>query len=301
MGISAMLADRERRGRVELLQGLKATQEFVSEVSAWATGDLYNASGRPEVLLSLKQNADGSVMGWAQGADGRFIGQARWTGATTWGSRVVSSASALAGQVMLVEISQKLERIEAKVDRIKQALDDDRRQALKAAIDHAETAQSRDLLVTGVVPLRTAIAQEIQALVRQIDRTPLPSARHTVRAVWDTSRETRRELTLAQQSFLAIVAGISALVRLYLGLGEDRAAWATANELLTELSRAGLRDAWWKARQILPANSDDIPEEFWNRAIAQLGEAVASSLAFLDGRIPELSIKLRSADFDTGE
>jgi hypothetical protein len=70
---------------------------------------------------------------------------------------------------MLVEISQRLERIEQKVERVKQALDDNRRQALKAAIAHVETAlacapeQARDLLVAAAIPLRTAVAQEIQA------------------------------------------------------------------------------------------------------------------------------------------
>lgn len=150
------------RSRGELLHGLKATEDFAEEISAWAAGDLYRATGQRQVILNLKPNADGSVMGWAQGSDGKFIGQARWTRATTWGSRVVSSVSVLAGHAMLVEISQKLDRIEAKVDRIKQVLDDNRREALKGAIASVTTAlgcepeTARNLLAPTATPLRNA-------------------------------------------------------------------------------------------------------------------------------------------------
>jgi hypothetical protein len=169
-----LLVARARRNRADLLQGLKAADDLAKQISTWAKGDLYRASGRPEVILNLKPNSDGSVMGWAQGSDGKFIGQARWTTATTWGSRVVSSASVLAGHAMLVEINHKLDQIEAKVDRVKQSLDDDRRQRLQASIDSVSTAlacepeTARDLLISSANDLRTAILQEIQALSRQI-------------------------------------------------------------------------------------------------------------------------------------
>jgi hypothetical protein len=100
----------------------------------------------------------------------------------------------------------------------------------------------------------------------------MPSRRHTVRAVWDNSPDTRRELGIAEASFLAVMAGISALVQLYLALGEDRAAWTTAHELVLAVSEAGVKDAWWKARNLLPTNPDDAPEAFWNRAFDSLVE-----------------------------
>jgi hypothetical protein len=297
-----LLVARARRNRADLLQGLKAADDLAKQISTWAKGDLYRASGRPEVILNLKPNSDGSVMGWAQGSDGKFIGQARWTTATTWGSRVVSSASVLAGHAMLVEINHKLDQIEAKVDRVKQSLDDDRRQRLQASIDSVSTAlaceleTARDLLISSANDLRTAILQEIQALSRQIEQTPMPSRRHTVRAVWDISLETRQQLLVAESSLLAVLHGLRALMQLYLGLGEDRAAWATAHELLVQLSEVGLKAAWWKARHLLPNDLYDAPEVFWTRAIASLTDARDRTMAFSQGDLPELSLSLVGTD-----
>ena len=45
------------------------------------------------------------------GSDGKFIGQARWTKATTWGSRVESSTAVLAGHIMLVDVTISKERL----------------------------------------------------------------------------------------------------------------------------------------------------------------------------------------------
>jgi len=291
----ALLANRAHRNRADLLHGLKATDDFAKLIFVWAKGDLYQASGRPEITLNLKTNPDGSVMGWAQGSDGKFIGQARWTTATTWGSRVVSSVSVLAGHAMLVEINQKLDRIEARINRVKQSLDDDRRQRLRASIDSVyaafacEPETARDLLVSSANDLRTAILQEIQALSRQIEQTPTPSRRHTVRAVWDSSPETRERLFVAESSMLACCAGVRALIQLYLGLGEEKAAWRTAHELLVQLSEVGLKDAWWKARHLLPSDFNDAPEVFWDRAIANLAEARKSAMAFSQGNLSDLS------------
>ncbi|MFP3581890.1 hypothetical protein SB659_20220, partial [Arthrobacter sp. SIMBA_036] len=82
------------------------------------------------------------VLGVAQGPDGRFIGQARWVKVSGVGSKLLSSATMLAGHAMLLEISQKLDRIERKVERIAQALRDDRREGLRGSIDAVHNALS---------------------------------------------------------------------------------------------------------------------------------------------------------------
>jgi hypothetical protein len=298
------LAARAADGRRELVRGLKATKDLANEISAWRTGDLYSASGKPEVILNLKPAGDGSVMGWAQDSDGRFIGQARWTKATTWGSRVVSSTAVLAGHIMLVEISQKLDRIEAKIDRVQQALNDDRRQALKAAIDQVETALAcdpktgRDLLIATSTPLRIATGQEIQALSRLIEEIPNPSSYHMIRVVWDVAANTRRDLKIAEESLLAILQGIRALSRLYLALGEEEIAWTVTRDLLDQLSTAGLEDARWKARRLLPANREDQPEAFWTRAMALLAEGRAQALAYSGGDLIDVKLCLSEKELD---
>jgi hypothetical protein len=298
------LVARVGRSRRDIIHGLRATEDLAKQIDAWRVGHLYVASGPREVVLNLKPNADGSVMGWAQGSDGRFIGQARWTTATTWGSRVVSSTAVLAGHVMLVEISQKLDRIEGKVDRISQALSDDRRQALKAAIDsvtaalECEPKTARDLLIAAATPLRTAVRQEIQALARLIEETPVPPRSYAEGFIWDKGPNTRRALAVAEESFLAALQGIRVLAHLYIGLGEDRTAWTSAHELLVQLLEADLLGAWWKGRNLRPQNHDDQPEAFWTRAIAVIEEARTHRVAYSDNVLPSLSLSLSNAELE---
>jgi hypothetical protein len=205
---------------------------------------------------------------------------------------------------MLVEISQKLDRVEEKVDRISQALADDRRQALKAAVDSVVAAlecgpkTARDLLIATATPLRTAIRQEIQALARLIETTPMPPRSHAEGFIWDKGPNTRKALAEAEDSFLAALQGIRALVHLYLGLGEDRTAWTSAHELLVQISEANVRDAWWKGRNLRPLNREDQPEAFWTRAIAAIGEARTRSLAHGDDILPDLPLSMSSAEVE---
>jgi hypothetical protein len=295
-GVPPALVARAERERREIVHGLKAADDLAKQLRLWRAGDLYRASGSPEVVLNLRPNADGSVMGWAQGSDGRFIGQARWIKATTWGSRLVSSTALLAGHVMLVEISAKLDRIEAKVDRVQHALDDDRRQALKAAIGSVDAAltceptTARDLLTAAATPLRIAIGQEIQSLSRQIQQTPMPPRSYTKGAIWDNGPETRRDLSEAETSFLAALQGIRALTYLYIGLGENRTAWRSAHDLLLRLSESGLNEAWWKARNLRPDNPQDQPEAFWTRAMGLITEAQTQALAYTQDTLPSLTL-----------
>jgi hypothetical protein len=297
-GIPSALVARAERNRSEIVHGVKASGELSEQIRLWWSGDLYQASGKPEIVLNLRQNADGTLMGWAQSSDGRFIGQARWIKATTWGSRLASSAAVLAGHLMLVEISHKLDRIEARVNRVLQALDDDRRQSLKAATESVDAALScelgtaRDLLAAAATPLRIAIAQEIQSLSRLIHRTPTPPRSYTKGAVWDTGPETRRDLLAAEASFLAVLLGIRSLTHLYIGLGEDQTAWRSAHNVLLKLSEAGLSEAWWKARNLRPDNPQDQPEAFWTRAMALVHEGQTQALAYSQNTLFNLMLSL---------
>lgn len=71
----------------------------------------------------------------------------------------------------------------------------------------------------------------------------MPSRWHAVRTVWDHSPDTGRNLLAGEAAFLAVLEGIRALTRLYVALGEEKAAWTAAHDLLAQLDQAGFRDA----------------------------------------------------------
>lgn len=273
------LRSKAALGRAEVLDALRATPEFAGVMKAWLEGDTYRAVGSRKVLMNLYRNPDGSVLGVAQGADGRFIGQARWVKVSSVGSRLLSSATMLAGHAMLLEISRKLDRVEHKVDRIAQALRDDRREGLRGAIDAVHNALScrtetaAALLAGAATPLITHIRQEIRALQRDIDALkPMPEW-HITKAINDPSDDIRRALRVCERSFLAIGEGIRTVGQLYVGLDEPRTAWTAMGALVEELSGVGLDKAERRARQLQPTRAHPWPDRFWMEAQRALDEA----------------------------
>lgn len=163
--------------------------------------------------MNLYRSPDGSVLGVAQGPDGRFIGQARWVNVSGVGAKLLSSATMLAGHAMLLEISRKLDCVEHKLDRIAQALRDDRREGLRGAIDAIHNALScrtetaTPLLAGAATPLITHVRQEIRALQRDIDALKRMPEWHIAKAINDPSDDIHRALRVCEQSFLAIGEG----------------------------------------------------------------------------------------------
>ncbi|MBP2297096.1 hypothetical protein [Azospirillum rugosum] len=265
-------------GRVEVLDALRSTPEFAGLMKTWLEGDAYRAVGARTVLMNLYRNPDGSVLGVAQGADGRFIGQARWVKVSGVGAKLLSSATMLAGHAMLLELSRKLDRVEHKVDRIAQALRDDRREGLRGAIDAVHNALScrtetaAALLAGAATPLITHVRQEIRALQRDIDALrPMPEW-HITKTFNDPSDDIRRALRVCEQSFLAIGEGIRTVGQLYVGLDEPKTAWTAMGALFEELSGVGLDKAERRARQLQPTRPHPWPDRFWMEARRALDE-----------------------------
>lgn len=241
------------------------------------------------MLLNLRQNADGSVMGFAQGKDGRFIGQARWVKSSAVGARIAASAVALVGHAMLVEISHKLDRVEAKLNLVVQALADDRRADLRGCIKQVEDAlrlrsvKNRDGLLYATAPrLRAAVEKEIQALERAVEQLPTPPKKFINGFFWDTTSETLKALKECEASVLAIMEGIRAIGRLYTALdsAEGDVAWSVTAELLNDLKMLDLRKVYFKARMVRPSERHPWPELFWSQTIEAVSQGHERALSF---------------------
>lgn len=292
------------------MHGLKASEDLVRGIKEWTTGDLYKATGKRQVLMQLQRNADGSVMGYARDAKGRFIGHARWVKTTTVASRLALSVGMLAGHALLVEISRKLDRIERKVDRIEQILRSNTREALKAAIegvyfaiDVSSSDNKRHLLTNLILSLHTVIKQEIGLLKLQIQQAPEPPQKFIKGLVWDTSPETRQALLSCEESLVAILEGVRAIGTAALALEEPRFAWSIVAALLRNLEEGvPLDHARILARRILPRENELWPELPWSNAlevIPQSRAVVEAKLIELDEQGPEyLELELREDELE---
>src|SRR5947209_8113302 len=67
-------------------------------------------------LARMYHGPDG--LGHAKGADGKIIGNARWVSILSVGSRLLTSAGMITRHLMLVEISNRLDRVQKGVGRL---------------------------------------------------------------------------------------------------------------------------------------------------------------------------------------
>ena len=267
----------ETRGEtVRAIASIDTGRQILIELSKPA---LYAPKGNEGILLRLYRGPDGLFLGHAHGANGKIVGHARWLKVTGASSRLLSSAGMLTGQLMLVEMSQKLDRIQGSVDAIRRALDDDRMQKLRAAIGgakdalEAERVQNRQLLLTSTIPhLNEAVLQTIAALKREIAEIPVPPDWQITRVIIDRESQMRESIAKAEKTFLACIEGISVLGQTYIAIEEPALGYRTVIRGLEELGRAGISDAEFRARLLKPSDVDDRPELIWGIFRQQLPE-----------------------------
>lgn len=172
--ISAVREDLES-ARQEVLRGIVNSDTARRALSELLKSDTF----KPMVGARMYRGTDGLYLGHIKGADGKFIGNVRWEKISGVGSRLLISAGMISGHLMLVEISNKIDRVQKDVRAIREALNDDRMQNLRAAIDGVHSAfaasfsENRHALVMATIPnLRSAVQQTIAALKREIFAIP---------------------------------------------------------------------------------------------------------------------------------
>ena len=297
--IPPVLRQQAKDCRREVVQIFQASADLMKDIHLW-TVETYRPIGPAKVVANLYEYADGSVLGIAKGPDGKIIGQARWVKGAAVTSRLAGSVAMLAGQAMLVQISQSLNRIEDKVDRILQALVDDRRAALNSAIKGVGDALkagspeiSKGLLLNTAPQLRAAIEAEIQALRRIIDDVPEPDSHVRImgRDIFNGASDTRGKLAASENGLLAVLEGVRAMVTLYTALNETKLGWSIAETLFTELSTLDLKSLRRKARCIPMTGDQPWPEVFWEHAIEAVERGRRQAYEFTTQGQPPLELE----------
>ena len=137
--ISPIRQDLEA-AREDVLTGIANTDAGRQVLAELVKSDTFAPVGRPTVLARMYRGPDGLFLGHAKGIDGKIVGNTRWVKISSVGSRLLTSAGMITGHLMLVEISNKLDRVQKDVGAIREALDDDRMQSLRAAIEGVNNA-----------------------------------------------------------------------------------------------------------------------------------------------------------------
>jgi hypothetical protein len=268
--------------RQDALRGIANTEAGRQILKALGQPDAFAPVGKPGIVARMYRTPDGLYLGHARGMDGKVVGNARWIKVSSVGSRLLTSAGMLTGHLMLVEISNKLDRVQVTVDAIREALEDDRMQSLRAHIEgvksalEANIASNRHALMVSTIPhLQDAMQKMIAALRREIGEIPSPNEWKITDLIKDKQPEMRSKLSKAEKTFRACLEGISVLSQAYFALDDREIGRDSARRLLSEVHEAGTSDAEFKARLITPKNSADRPELLWAEFHRVLPELMA--------------------------
>jgi hypothetical protein len=268
--------------RQDALRGIANTEAGRQILKALVQSDTFAPVGKPGIVARMYRTPDGLYLGHAKGMDGKIVGNASWIKISTLGSRLLTSAGMLTGHLMLVEISNKLDRVQVTLDAIFEALEDDRMQSLRAHIEgvksalEANIASNRHALMVSTIPqLQESIHKMIAALKREIEEVPSPNEWKITDVIMDRQPEMRLKLSKAEKTFRACLEGISVLSQSYFALDEREIGCRSTRRLLRELQHAGTSDAEFKSRCLTPKNADDRPELLWTDFHRTLPELIA--------------------------
>lgn len=299
--ISPVRRDLEA-ARLEALRGIANAEAGRRILAELVKSDAFASVGKPTVLVRLYCGPDGLYLGHAKGVDGRIVGNARWIKISTVGSRLLTSAGMITGHLMLVEISSKLGRVQKDVSAIREALDDDRMQSLRAAIESVYNAlEARDpdnkhsLMIVTIPDLQKAVHRAIAALKREIAEVPLPKEWKLSRVFADREPDMRSKLAKAEKTFRACLEGILTLSQAYFSIDERHVGCRAATRLIAELEGAGIGEAEFRARLLTPNHPEERPENLWadfRRVGPEITHLIGLEAKRTNGETAEIDVEL---------
>src|SRR6266850_1185538 len=112
----------------------------------------------------------------------------------------------------------------------------------------------------------------------------------------------RRSLGSIHATFRACLEAISTLSQAYFSINERDIGCRAAIRLIGELQRAGIIDAEFKARLIVPSNLEDRPEDLWadfRRLVPEMTELFRLEGRRTDEDTAEIDVELLPAEIET--
>lgn len=248
--------------------------------------ELRSFSGIPEILRKLNTETlyriniipDGAKLykdsaGNYKGVfykDGKIVQQARLKAV---GPSLVKAATAVGSQILLVSIAIQLNSVEKNVKQLLVGLHDDRIAEIisgvnqfKQAMLAVDDAKRSHIILNAIQTLNTGLEKTIRELKKQIAEAP--GAGENLSDNWGKSKVkvAEEKMTLAEESFHAILLGIKTLSECYATLNEPAIAVSVLRKCLLDLKSADIEMAAKKAR-LIKVRGDILPETPWKNFV----------------------------------
>ena len=272
------------------MTGLTPTSErfqlaVFSERRERALCELRTLSGVPELARSLKpdhiyrlvvpegkvlqKGKDGLFRGVVYRTDGKISQHAKFERVPPNLARV---ASAVGTQIMLVNISMQLNRVEEAITAVSEELHNDRIgyvlagvRLFQAAMDMEQGSRRDGAILNAIQSLDEGLAKITLELGSRIRDLPEPT-----NSFWDNwdPRRSKAELTasklrLTEDAFKVAVHGASVLAECYAALQEPRAGIKAMTRCLEDIHASGIPTAAEKARLAEVQDRQYLPETPW--------------------------------------
>lgn len=202
--------------------------------------------------------------------DGKIIQHAKLKAV---GPSFVKAASAIGSQILLVSIAIQLNSIEKSVKQLLVGLHDDRIAEIISGVNQFKQAmlvlddtKRSHIILNAIQTLNTGLEKTIRELKKQIAEAP--GTNGSFFDNWGKSKVkvAEEKMTLAEESFYAILLGIKTLSECYATLNEPVAAESVLRKCLLDLKSSNIEMAAEKAR-LIKVRGDFLPEAPWKNFV----------------------------------
>ncbi|SLM30871.1 hypothetical protein MTBBW1_2500020 [Desulfamplus magnetovallimortis] len=229
----------------------------------------------PETLYKIKFFPDNSKLfldsnGYIKGVwykDGKILEHIRLK--PNDASNFVKTCSTLSIQLSLITIACELKDIKKGISQISTSLHNDRIAIINSGIQqyHDALLTTRKstqfhLIVNATQTLNTGINQATKSLKESILNAPNTTRSFFENWFYRKSDKAIEQITLAEESFHAILTGIKTLADCYISIGEEKVGIHSLQKKLRDLYACDLKTAAEKSR-LVPFRGSILPEQIW--------------------------------------
>ncbi len=259
------IKEAEKQHQRNLMTGLFQAHELTRISAPLTRGETYTVVLSQPVRGTLNARTDGMLDAFVKEKDGKIIAVARLKQA---GSALLTSAAALSGYAMLVQISTQLKGVRANIEELLCRLDAAKRGKVDSALKMLKHTKDfdpedqRPLLrnAIGTLGQELAASHDVKGV---IDKIPEPQATIVGRVVWGNA-DTERALDRAEASARAALLCLTALGQAHLCLNEVEGAAKIMASWIRDTLDLPLAQAEFLARR-LPGitTEEERRDRFW--------------------------------------